>query len=380
MRNRVNISVAINEKSIVVLGVLYVCTFAFSKVFLNTESALAFAQTSTLHKVIYHLIFRICKLMYSAFGVAEIYILTNYLLKRNAITVTTRMIKLSSYCFGVYIFQQFILMPLVHNPEMVSLLGTYWLPWCAFLLALFGSITNNNKVIGILTFGDLTHYYDEIGLLKPTAMTDAGYRLYNDTALERLQHILLFRELEFPLKDIKEILDSPDFERNRALEQQIELLTMKKEHLENLILFARGIKLLGVKYMDFSAFDTKKLDEYAAQAKESWGKNEAYKEYEEKAKNWTEETEKNLEVQIMSLFAEFGEMKDLDPADEKVQAQVKKLQDYFTEHFYNCTPQILSGLGRMYAGGGEFTENIDSVAGKGTAEFVNRAIEIYCEK
>lgn len=140
MRNRVNISVAINEKSIVVLGVLYVCTFVFSKVFLNTGHALAFAQTSTLHKVIYHLIFRICKLMYSAFGVAEIYILTNYLLKRNAITVTTRMIKLSSYCFGVYIFQQFILMPLVHNPEMVSLLGTYWLPWCAFLLALFGSI------------------------------------------------------------------------------------------------------------------------------------------------------------------------------------------------------------------------------------------------
>lgn len=224
------------------------------------------------------------------------------------------------------------------------------------------------------------HHYDEIGLLKPTAMTDAGYRLYNDTALERLQHILLFRELEFPLKDIKEILDSPDFERNKALEQQIELLTMKKEHLENLILFARGIKLLGVKYMDFSAFDTKKLDEYAAQAKESWGKNEAYKEYEEKAKNWTEETEKNLEVQIMSLFAEFGEMKDLDPADEKVQAHVKKLQDYFTEHFYNCTPQILSGLGRMYAGGGEFTENIDKVGGEGTAEFVNRAIEIYCEK
>lgn len=129
--------------------------------------------------------------------------------------------------------------------------------------------------------------------------------------------------------------------------------------------------------MDFSAFDTKKLDEYAAQAKESWGKNEAYKEYEEKAKNWTEETEKNLEVGVMSLFAEFGEMKDLDPADEKVQAQVKKLQDYFTEHFYNCTPQILSGLGRMYAGGGEFTENIDKVGGEGTAEFVNRAIEVY---
>ena len=221
------------------------------------------------------------------------------------------------------------------------------------------------------------HHYDEIGLLKPTAVTEAGYRLYDDTALERLQHILLFRELEFPLKDIKYILDSPDFERNKALEQQIELLTMKKEHLENLILFARGIKLLGVKYMDFSVFDTKKMDEYAAQAKESWGNNEAYKEFEEKAKNWTKDTEKSLEVGVMSLFAEFGAMKDLDPADDKVQAQVKKLQDYFTENIYNCTPQILSGLGHMYAGGGEFTENIDRVGGEGTGEFVNRAIEIY---
>lgn len=223
------------------------------------------------------------------------------------------------------------------------------------------------------------HHYDEIGLLKPTSTTEAGYRLYDDTALERLQHILLFRELQFPLKDIKEILDSPSFDRNKALEQQIELLTMKKEHLENLILFARGIKLLGVKYMDFSAFDTKKMDEYAAQAKESWGKTEAYKEFEEKSKGWTEEIEKNLEIEVMSMFAEFGAMKDLDAADEKVQAQVKKLQEFFTEHFYNCTPQILAGLGRMYSGGGEFTENIDKVGGKGTAEFTNRAIQIYCK-
>ena len=223
------------------------------------------------------------------------------------------------------------------------------------------------------------HHYDEIGLLKPTSSTEAGYRLYDDTTLERLQHILLFRELQFPLKDIKEILDSPSFDRNKALEQQIELLTMKKEHLDNLILFARGIKLLGVKYMDFSAFDTKKMDEYAAQAKENWGKTEAYKEFEEKSRNWTEETTGNIAKDMMVLFAEFGEMKSLDPADEMVQAQVKKLQDYITEHFYNCTNQILSGLGRMYASGGEFTENIDHYVGEGTAEFTHKAIEIYCK-
>ena len=71
-------------------------------------------------------------------------------------------------------------------------------------------------------------YYDKIGLLHPTGYTDAGYRLYDDADLERLQHILLFRELEFPLKDIRDILNSPDFDRSRALEQQIELLKLKK--------------------------------------------------------------------------------------------------------------------------------------------------------
>ena len=94
-------------------------------------------------------------------------------------------------------------------------------------------------------------YYDTIGLLKPIEYTESGYRLYDDTSLERLQQILLFKELEFPLKEIKKIIEVPNFDRNKALEQQIELLTMKKEHLENLISFARGIKGIGAKYMDF---------------------------------------------------------------------------------------------------------------------------------
>ena len=224
------------------------------------------------------------------------------------------------------------------------------------------------------------HHYDDIGLLKPTTVTEAGYRLYDDTALERLQHILLFKELQFPLKDIKEILESPDFDRNKALEQQIELLTMKKEHLENLILFARGIKLLGVKNMDFSAFDKKKLDEYAAEAKKTWGKTEAYKEFEEKSKGRTKEDTKDISGGLMQMFVTFGEMKEMNPADETVQKQVKRLQDYITAHFYNCTPQILYGLGQMYAAGGEFTENIDKTGGVGTAEFASKAIAIYCGK
>ena len=224
------------------------------------------------------------------------------------------------------------------------------------------------------------HYYDQIGLLQPTGITESGYRQYDDTALERLQQILLFRELEFPLKEIKKILDSDGFDRKKALEQQIELLTLKKEHLENLITFARGIKRTGVKAMDFKVFDKSKLDEYAKKAKEQWGDTEAYKEFEQKNKDRSESDMKHITKGLMQVFAEFGEMMDKKADDELVQGLVKKLQDYISTHFYKCTPEILRGLGKMYAGGGEFTENIDAVGGEGCAKFAANAIEIYCSK
>lgn len=229
------------------------------------------------------------------------------------------------------------------------------------------------------------HHYDAIGLLKPEAVTDAGYRLYGEASLERLQYILLFRELEFPLKDIRAILDSPDFERNRALAQQIELLKLKKEHLENLIDLAiglRGMGLRGMKMsgMSFEAFDTRKIDEYARQAKASWGTTAEYREYEEKSKGRTREEERRLSAEMMGILAAFGGMLDGDPAGEAAQAQVRKLQDFITAHFYTCSDDILLSLGRMYAGGGTMTESIDKAGGAGTAAFAGRAIEIHCAR
>ena len=221
-------------------------------------------------------------------------------------------------------------------------------------------------------------YYDKIGLLHPTKYTEAGYRLYDDAALEILQQILLFRELEFPLKDIKEIISRPDFDRSKALGQQIELLKLKKEHLENLIDLAIGIKAVGVKQLTFEAFDTRKIDEYAAQAKASWGTTPAYKEYEEKSKGRTKEDNRKIHQGMIDIFAAFGKIREKDPASEEAQAMVKKLQDYITEYMYTCTKEILSGLGKMYAGGGDFTTSIDSMGGEGTAEFTHQAIEIYC--
>ena len=221
-------------------------------------------------------------------------------------------------------------------------------------------------------------YYDKIGLLHPAKYTEAGYRLYNDAALETLQQILLFRELEFPLKDIKEIISRPDFDRSKALEQQIKLLTLKKEHIENLIDLAKGIKLLGVRKLKFEAFDTSKIDEYAAQAKAYWGKTPAYKEFEEKSRGRTKEEDKKIYQGMIDIFGEFGQIRNTEPSSKDAQALVKKLKDYITEHMYTCTKKILSSLGKMYAGGGDFTKNIDSYGGEGTAEFTSQAIEIYC--
>ena len=101
------------------------------------------------------------------------------------------------------------------------------------------------------------HHYDAIGLLRPTAATEAGYRLYDDTALARLQSILLFRELAFPLKEIKRIMDDPQFDQATALEQQIRLLELQQEHLSRLIDLARETMKTGVTNMDFTAFDTR---------------------------------------------------------------------------------------------------------------------------
>ena len=220
-------------------------------------------------------------------------------------------------------------------------------------------------------------YYDSIGLLKPAEYTESGYRLYDDAAMERLQQILLFRELEFPLKEIKEIITRPNFDKKKALEQQIELLTMKKEHLENLIDFARGIQNGGNSIMDFTAFDTSKLEEYTRKAKEQWGDSKAFSEYEQKSASRSTDDEKMLWSNFMKIFEKCGKLKDSDPKSAEAQAMIKDIQNYITKNFYECTNEILAGLGKMYAAEGEFKTNIDKAGGNGTAEFVSRAIAEY---
>ena len=111
------------------------------------------------------------------------------------------------------------------------------------------------------------HHYDTIGLLKPTQVTEAGYRLYDDVALEKLCMILVFRELGLHLQEIADILHAPDYDRNRILEKQIKLMQERVGKLQDRIALAKGILTVGVKYMDFEGFDPNKMDEYSTQAK-----------------------------------------------------------------------------------------------------------------
>ena len=222
------------------------------------------------------------------------------------------------------------------------------------------------------------HHYDAIGLLKPTRVTEAGYRLYDDAALRRLQSILLFRELQFPLKQIKAILDNPGFEQSEALTQQIRLLELQYAHIGKLIAHARAILNEGTGIMEFQAFDKSEIEKYREEAKARWGTTQAYREYEERARAGQDFA--GTADQLMAIFAEIGALRQLPPEDSAVMEKIAGLQAFITAHYYTCTAEILSGLGEMYVSDDRMKRNIDCAGGEGTAEFVRRAIQAYCAK
>ena len=123
-------------------------------------------------------------------------------------------------------------------------------------------------------------YYDRIGLLQPAERTESGYRLYDGASLETLKQIMLFRELQFPLKEIRAIMTLPGYSREKALDQQIGLLNLRKRRLEQLIHYAENMKEKRGNPMDFTAFDTRTLEEYEKRATSEWGNTDAYREYE----------------------------------------------------------------------------------------------------
>ena len=221
------------------------------------------------------------------------------------------------------------------------------------------------------------HYYDEIGLLKP-AYTDEynGYRFYDEDSLLRMQEILFYRELDFPLKSIIEILSSPDYNKEKALAEQKKLLILKKERLEKLISAIDGA-VKGKNIM--KAFDNSEFEKYKDEVKEKWGKTQAYSEYTEKSKSYTKDSYNSMAEGMNLILAEFASaMKNgYDTDSAETQGLVSKLQSHITENYYTCTKEILAGLGQMYVFDERFRRNIDKHS-EGTAEYISKAINKYC--
>jgi DNA-binding transcriptional MerR regulator len=193
-----------------------------------------------------------------------------------------------------------------------------------------------------------------------------------------MQEILFYRELDFSLKSIGEILSSPNYDTNKALNDQKHLLILKKERLERLISAIDGA-VKGENIM--KAFDNSEFEKHKAEAKEKWGATYAYKEYAEKTKNYSKKRWNDIIQGLDHIMAEFAVCVRNEETPNCIVAQklVNILQNYITENYYLCTNEILVGLAQMYVADERFKNNINKHA-DGTAEFILEAVRFYCDR
>ncbi len=232
----------------------------------------------------------------------------------------------------------------------------------------------------------MLHHYDKIGLLSPSKRTDSNYRIYNDEDITRLYQILLFKELEFPLQEIKQILDDKEFNREEALKVQRNLIFEKKKRLERILeSIDDTIENLGGETMsknNFKAFNYQEVkkhqEKYKEETEKRYGNSDSYKESQEKTSKYSKNDWENIMEEASVIYEELSKLMDKDPSDEKVQELIEKWRNHITTNFYNCTVEIFRGLAFMYVGDERFTKNIDKY-GEGLAQFMSDAMIIYCD-
>jgi len=225
------------------------------------------------------------------------------------------------------------------------------------------------------------HHYDEIGLLKPAEVTGAGYRIYSDEDLERLQQILFFRELGFSLHEIKEIMDSPGFDRRQALLDHRKLLEERQERLGRLIQsvdrtldsMERGIEM--DKKDMFDGFDQSKYEE---EARRRWGHTDAYKESMRRTKQYTEADWTAMKEEGRQIQEGVAALMDHGPTDAAVQEWIRRHHKLINDRFYPCSTQMYRGLGDLYVQDERFTATYESVK-PGMASFMRSAMHAYCD-
>ena len=217
-------------------------------------------------------------------------------------------------------------------------------------------------------------------------LIESGALLYDASSNAALCQLVFRNIQDKPIKALRAVVQCLD-SRGEALEKPVDHryldLELKREHIDHLLDLARETKAKGEKEtmttMNFEAFDTSKMDEYASRARESWGNTPEWKEYEEKSQGRSEEESASISLKMMEIFREFGAMRDMGPGSDAAQAQVQKLKTFITENLYTCSDQILLSLGKAYGSGGEMNENIDRYGGEGTGGFAMEAVKIYCK-
>ena len=261
------------------------------------------------------------------------------------------------------------------------------------------------------------HYYDEIGLLKPTAKSDAGYRLYDDKALETLQQILFFREFDIPLKEIKAVIENPVLERNQILQMQKKMMTAKKERLERLIVSIDRI-LKGDNNMNFEVFSKTELEDmYNSMAAnmsdeqkavfiehygsmDEWKKSflenassEAVQKNFQKVVEWYGSKEKALEAsknpgnselvpayqkRLGIIVQKLAEKKGYDVTSFEVKELIGEY-DFVSKQLYQMedVSALMRELAEAYQNNKEIQKVQDSVYGEGVTEFIGRAIAAF---
>ncbi|SEI08154.1 DNA-binding transcriptional regulator, MerR family [Halobacillus karajensis] len=233
------------------------------------------------------------------------------------------------------------------------------------------------------------HHYDHIGLLSPGNVNEKGYRLYGEREVARLQQILFFKEMDFSLPKIKQILDDPEFDEEEALQHHREILWKKKARLERLIQSVdqtletvRGGTLMEDEKR-FKPFDMSEIEEhqkkYEKEVEERWGDTEAYKESKRKTNNYTDEDWKRIQEESNRIDRELVKLMGRDPSDEEVQRLIGEKRQHITDNFYECKGEIFRGLADMYVNDPRFTKNIDKW-NEGYAEFLKKAIHTYCDR
>jgi DNA-binding transcriptional MerR regulator len=227
------------------------------------------------------------------------------------------------------------------------------------------------------------HHYDEIGLLSPSEITEAGYRLYSDEDLETLQQILFFKELGFSLKKIKEIIYDPSFNRFDALHLQKKLLLEKRARLDNMIdLIEKTIKhekgeIAMSNEEKFAGFDFSR-NPYEQEARERWG-DEAVDQSNARLAKMSKEEQKQLGEKMNAIYRKLAALKDRSPESAEAQAAIGEWFALLNENFGNYSLEAFKGLGEMYVADERFTKNIDRFA-DGLAKFMRDAMAAYAEQ